>query len=158
VENHEKVRLVRCGDVNPQDTSYVDVIFVHGLTGDYNATWSSDGHDEETFWPKVLEQKLDGKVRVWSLNHDAPLLRISDQNSVEMNLGTDAPAILGKLEQHKIGSNPIVFVTHSLGGLLVKAVLRSAEGEKTESAIASRPTHEPSFSWQCRIVAPASRT
>jgi pimeloyl-ACP methyl ester carboxylesterase len=129
----ERPNLIRCGEVKQFVDGYVDVIFVHGLTGDYRATWSSNKKDDSTFWPSCLEARLEGKARVWSLDYDAPLLKLAERGTVDQNFGTNAVRLLGLFEQREIGANPIVFITHSLGGLVVKGLLRqAADGELLE--------------------------
>src|SRR4051812_31361186 len=43
-----------------------DVIFVHGLGGNWQSTWAADAKRNETFWPGWLADQLP-RVNVWSL-------------------------------------------------------------------------------------------
>lgn len=98
-----------------------DIVFVHGLDGDAVKTW----HHKESpdlFWPAWLGEDL-GNVAVWSLNYDAASLA---WKGTAMPLTDRATYALAAMEADGIGSRPVVFVTHSLGGLLVKQMLRHA--------------------------------
>lgn len=96
-----------------------DVIFVHGLGGDPIETWRRPDFS----WPEVLGSEME-HVGIWSLGYPAAK---SDWTGSAMPLGDRAQNVLTLLEAHNIGKLPIVFVAHSLGGLLVKQMLRLAE-------------------------------
>jgi pimeloyl-ACP methyl ester carboxylesterase len=117
-----------CGGYS--STGVVDVVFVHGLGGDHRETWTAKSRG--VFWPEDLARELGGRVNVWSLAYDAPLLKRSEGGRLKETLGQDALELLHVLtaaerDRHAIGERPIVFVTHSLGGLVVKSMLRRAE-------------------------------
>ena len=99
-----------------------DVVFVHGLDGNPRTTWqNSDTTD--TFWPGWLGEELP-EVAVWSLGFEAAS---SKWNGTTMAVVDRATNLLAQLQAHGIGSRPLVFVAHSLGGLVVKQMLRASE-------------------------------
>ena len=100
-----------------------DIIFVHGLGGDGQTTWRIDG-DASTYWPLWVYQDLT-TLNVWSLTYPAATLRWGKAGD-GIILPDRAKTILDLLCSSGIGSRPIIFITHSLGGLLVKQLLRSA--------------------------------
>jgi hypothetical protein len=109
-----------CGTENPNRRG--DVIFVHGLNGDARTTWQPEGQPER-FWPEWIgEDLLD--VGVWSVGYPASAFA---WNGSTMPLADRAVNILKSLHTRDLGTNrPVVFITHSLGGLLVKEMLRKA--------------------------------
>src|SRR4051794_31893158 len=107
----------------PRDDAEGDVVFVHGLGGDWRETSASDPGRDETFWPKWLADALPD-VNVWSLEYEASP---SGWLGATMPLVDRATDVLTTLEAEGLGRRPIVFVCHSLGGLLVKQVLRTGE-------------------------------
>jgi hypothetical protein len=112
--------LIPVGGTGAKDRSG-DVIFVHGLDGDARSTWEFRGPNN-TFWPEWLTHDLVG-IAVWSLNYDAASLA---WKGAAMPLVDRATNVLDLFETRGIGSKPLVFIAHSLGGLLVKQLLRHA--------------------------------
>lgn len=111
-----------------------DVIFIHGLCGDAAATWCH-GNDESTSWPHWLGKEFPA-VGVWSLGYAASPTKITRvlgwfskrwrDAGHSMALPDRASQVLDLLMQRGIGQRPILFICHSLGGLLAKQVLRKA--------------------------------
>jgi pimeloyl-ACP methyl ester carboxylesterase len=109
-----------------------DVVFVHGLNGDAYATWQPDGQPER-FWPNWLCEDLPG-VGVWSVGYSVNSFGWSGST---MPLTDRATNTLVLLKTEGIGiKKPVIFITHSLGGLLVKEMLRRAtDGSVSEAKI-----------------------
>jgi pimeloyl-ACP methyl ester carboxylesterase len=115
-----------------------DVIFVHGLNGNPRAYWCSPGEPDK-FWPAWLGEDVS-EVGVWSLGYENAALtqrrwslaRIFLQGGFAMSLVERADNVLLELVSKGIGERPLVFITHSMGGLLVKQVLRTAN-DSTDS-------------------------
>lgn len=114
----------------------LDVVFVHGLGGDPITTWRS-GDDESTSWPHWLAEEFGTKIGVWSLGYTASPTRwrrfrrpfSSGQDpeaGTAMSLVRRTRNALDRLVLEKIGQRPVCFITHSLGGLLAKSILRAA--------------------------------
>ncbi|KAI0100893.1 hypothetical protein GGR51DRAFT_341685 [Nemania sp. FL0031] len=103
----------------------LDVVFVHGLSGNYIDTWKAA---DETVWPKdLLPGKLArSKIRVLSFDYGGSI------KSTSSTAGMDDAAqnLLGHLIDKRIDPRtkyrPIVFVSHSLGGVILKRAIRIA--------------------------------
>lgn len=100
-----------------------DILFVHGLDGDVRETWQSS-NDVNTFWPTWLGEDFP-ELAVWALDYDASSL---GWKGTSMPLTDRAINVLAALDANGIGSRPVIFITHSLGGLVVKQFLRHAAG------------------------------
>jgi pimeloyl-ACP methyl ester carboxylesterase len=113
---------VYCLDLNNSDVSRIpelDVVFVHGLSSSADAAWKNANGD---LWPLWLKPMLPN-ARVILLNYPAPTFFSSPTSRVSIrerarNLADFLPTI-------GIGNRPTVFVCHSLGGIVVKEILRS---------------------------------
>ncbi|WIW45402.1 ABC-three component system protein [Bradyrhizobium sp. 62B] len=102
-----------------------DVIFVHGLTGDAVETWtcSASSEAEGNYWPNWLSADLPS-LSFYTIGYPAGVF--AQWAKKEMNLHERAKSTLETLAGYSFGDKPIVFVCHSLGGLLVKQMLRTA--------------------------------
>ena len=101
-----------------------DVVFVHGLTGSAFATWRH-GDDDATSWPHWLAEDFS-EVAVWSLDYPASVTKWSGSAEEGMALPDRARQILDLIAQRGLGQRPLFFICHSLGGLIVKHLLRTA--------------------------------
>jgi pimeloyl-ACP methyl ester carboxylesterase len=98
-----------------------DVIFVHGLGGDPFSTWRHDNNEGQDAWPYWLAEAMP-EAAVHALEYEAaPVAWLGKA----FPLGKTAERVLGVLiGEGVVGERPIVFVGHSMGGLLIKQILR----------------------------------
>jgi hypothetical protein len=101
------------------DNCVLDVIFVHGLTGDPSGTWTTG--DTQDYWPKWLCGDVPG-LAVHALGYPASIF--AKWAKKEMDLHERANNMLEAMAARGLGERPLAFVTHSLGGILVKEMLR----------------------------------
>ncbi len=106
------------------------VVFVHGFGGHWRDTWANPS-DARNPWPEWLAEDLP-TVRVWSLEYPASWTLWGGPEVPIL----DRAAQLGEvLKSRGIGEHPVVFVCHSLGGLIVKSLLRhSLDSSDTANA------------------------
>ena len=127
----ELVRVNGCD--NPQRRG--DVVFVHGLNGNPRDYWGGSG----SHWPTWLGEDLPD-VGIWSLGYENAAFKSRKLSILSrfgfrgfaMPLVDRAKSVLLRLGLEQLGDRPLVFVTHSMGGLLVKQVLRTAN-ESTDA-------------------------
>jgi pimeloyl-ACP methyl ester carboxylesterase len=117
-----EISLQEIGCATRRNTN-VDIVFVHGLGGDAVSTWHPAGQSD-SFWPQWLVDDLP-QARVWALGYPAAstnwLAGASGMGVLERSRN-----ILQYLTVVGLGKRPLIFVAHSLGGLMVKQLLRTA--------------------------------
>lgn len=102
----------------------IDVVFIHGLGGDQHKTWQNEKNKAGDYWPKWVSE-YHKQAAIWSVKYDgSPHSWFGEA----MPITERAKNILALLASHGLGIRPIVFVTHSMGGIIVKQMLRVAEG------------------------------
>jgi predicted alpha/beta hydrolase family esterase/tetratricopeptide (TPR) repeat protein len=108
-----------------------DVIFVHGLGGNLRSTWHPEELQDDNFWLNWLSQD-NADIGIWSFGYKAEPF---EWRGNAMPLFDQASNLLEWLETKGLSERPIIFVTHSLGGLLVKKMLNTAQTFKKQKLI-----------------------
>jgi hypothetical protein len=107
----------------------VDIVFVHGLTGDRERTWHSvpdRRHPNGVLWPKELLPDSIPESRILTFGYDACIFR---SGRVPNNRIRDhARDLVNELASVRVSveerMRPIIFVVHSLGGIVCKDALQ----------------------------------
>lgn len=116
--------LIRAATWNGQPA--VNAVFVHGLGGHAYDTWRR-GANDGSFWPVWLAQDIPG-LSTWTLAYAAPP---TNWLGSAMPLQDRAINVLERLlAEPQLAEGPLVFICHSLGGLVVKQMLREANDQK----------------------------
>ncbi|EFR03975.1 SesB protein [Nannizzia gypsea CBS 118893] len=101
----------------------VDICFIHGLTGDRDKTWTGDGQSRP--WPETLLPSQLPRARILTYGYDAYVVRASVASS--NRLIDHATNLLNDLTTDRarngVVSRPLIFVAHSLGGLVCKEAI-----------------------------------
>jgi pimeloyl-ACP methyl ester carboxylesterase len=104
------------------------VLLVHGLGGHAYDTWRCGGgkqsHLDETFLPRWL---ADDGATLAVYGYDAPVSRL---RGTAMHLTDQSTNILNRLlAEPSLERGPLILIGHSLGGLIIKELLRAAESQ-----------------------------
>jgi len=116
----------------PTGPRRADVVFVHGLGGSSRRTWSYD-HNPDLFWPgKFLPWEPDiNEARILSFGYGANFHPRSGKNKVSiLDFAKDLLFDLKHAQDESgpelvdlgMGECPIIFMVHSMGGLIIKEV------------------------------------
>jgi WD40 repeat protein/pimeloyl-ACP methyl ester carboxylesterase len=123
----------------PGTTPLLDIIFIHGLGGDSEKTWSKDTRDPNLFWPQhwlQFEPEI-ARARILSFGYNASFLPGAPRSIY--NIGDFAKELLYEMkfgkdddgEDMDIGKVPIIFVVHSMGGLVAKKAYLLGQNDDT---------------------------
>ncbi|XP_056115899.1 protein SERAC1 [Rhinichthys klamathensis goyatoka] len=128
-----------------------DVLFVHGLLGAAFKTWRQKDRDvtdddkvegvREDYtecWPKSWLAEDCPNLRILSVEYDTHLSDWKAKCPAEnqrKSLAYRSQELLRKLKDAGVGDRPVVWVAHSMGGLLVKKILLDASKDPDLSAL-----------------------
>ena len=102
----------------------VDIVFVHGLTGNAYNTWLHK--DTGVHWPSELLGRDIPHARILSFGYDADIVNLWSPVS-NSRLSNHAENMIGDLVRKRERTNTetrkILFVAHSLGGLVTECAL-----------------------------------
>nr|XP_028579614.1 protein SERAC1 isoform X1 [Podarcis muralis] len=128
-----------------------DVLFVHGLLGAAFKTWRQqdieqpaaekevDTEDDYTeCWPKTWLASDCPSLRIISVEYDTHLSDWRAKcpvDSYRESLSYKSTELLKKLRAAGVGDRPLVWLSHSMGGLLVKKMLLDASKDSDMDSI-----------------------
>ncbi|KAL8166032.1 hypothetical protein V2J09_007531 [Rumex salicifolius] len=136
---------------NAEEDPLLDVVFVHGLRGGPFKSWrisedksstksglvekiDQEAGKQGTFWPGEWLSADFPHARLFSLKYKSSLTQWS---GASLPLQEVSSMLLEKLIAAGIGSRPVVFVTHSMGGLVVKQMLHQAREQNLDHLVNS---------------------
>ncbi|XP_056284719.1 protein SERAC1 [Pseudoliparis swirei] len=128
-----------------------DVLFIHGILGAAFKTWrqkdrdmleeekETEGREDYTeCWPKSWLAADCPNLRVLSVEYDSHLsdwmAKCPAENQMK-SLAYRSQELLKKLKLAGVGERPVVWVAHSMGGLLVKKMLLDASEDPDMHAL-----------------------
>lgn len=106
------------------------VLFVHGLAGHFEMTWTMKGSSSSVLWPRWLAEDISG-IGLWLVGYPAAKTNWGGHG---MPLSDRADNILARLlAEPRLKKGSIIFVVHSLGGLVVEQLLRNAHRDSVNN-------------------------
>ncbi|KAJ5170886.1 uncharacterized protein N7500_003669 [Penicillium coprophilum] len=105
---------------DPSDAD-LDIVFVHGLTGNREKTWM---HENGTLWPRDLLAKDLSKARIMTFGYDIDIFSFTSI-TFSHRLYDHSQSLAYAIVSQRIdcSSRPILFIAHSLGGLVCQQAL-----------------------------------
>ncbi|XP_054991989.1 LOW QUALITY PROTEIN: protein SERAC1 [Sorex araneus] len=128
-----------------------DVLFIHGLMGAAFKTWRQQDNEQNlteafsedeagytTCWPKSWLARDCPALRIISVEYDTSLSDWRARCPMERkSIAFRSNELLQKLRAAGVGERPVIWVSHSMGGLLVKKMLLEASKKPEMSRLAS---------------------
>ncbi|KAH9899102.1 hypothetical protein F4778DRAFT_185995 [Xylariomycetidae sp. FL2044] len=136
--------------VDPSTPS-LDVVFIHGFTGHPERTWTHkrapNGDEPPTkmrrlkhfspngrslYWPRDILPEALPHARIMTFGYDTNIRHVLGSSPTDNNVYSIAWDLLVALEGERgtESSRPLLFIAHSLGGIVVKEMLRRSYGCK----------------------------
>ncbi|CZR64396.1 related to calcium-independent phospholipase A2 [Phialocephala subalpina] len=144
--NLDEIKRFEVTEVYSHPDAKVDIVFVHGLNGDPRQTWTSKNNG--AFWPsqllpvslksaqaRILVYGYNADVYTFGSNKGAPRYVVWDtsprmqakilpsSDMIHQHAQTMLKNLASERTSEEVEEHPIIFVAHSLGGILVKRAL-----------------------------------
>jgi hypothetical protein len=125
----------------PAGLPEMEIVFIHGLQiSDYREafwkTWVAgkrDGDGKEVIWPLAWLGKEFPRARILSLSYDSSALKTNTTGRMD-GYALGETLVQEMVELAKVGQQsncPVVFVCHSLGGIVVKWIVMQAHARQS---------------------------
>jgi hypothetical protein len=129
-----RIQLVHGGDYSRR---VFNVVFVHGLMGGSHTTWCGRAKTGESFfWPAALASDFD-QLGVYTCGYHTGIF---DTGGGPPDLRIVASTLTDEIYRLRISDKPIVFITHSMGGILVKNMIVNSVVQSLPSLVKRRFT------------------
>ena len=96
------------------------IVAVHGLGGDWEQTWTDE--NGKLWLRDFLPVHVPHQARVFSYGYDSSTAFSRSVADIEVQAAMLLDRLQGKRKTNEEQSRPVVFIAHSLGGILVKKV------------------------------------
>lgn len=109
-------------DKDPEGEGIADIVAVHGLNGHYKNTWTATRPvgDPVNWLETVLPQQDVLQARVMSFSYNSSVQFSKSTSDVFVFADQLIEHLIGKREGEGEQRRPILFICHSLGGIVVK--------------------------------------
>jgi pimeloyl-ACP methyl ester carboxylesterase len=105
---------------NQSNAPVADLVLVHGLKGNSKSTWAgTDDKGQRTYWPDWIKEQRPN-VNIWLADYDSSL---DAWLQPAMPLDQIGGSLLMHAKDQGLGTRPIHWVGHSMGGLIIKYLL-----------------------------------
>jgi hypothetical protein len=106
------------------------VVFVHGTDGHYIKTWGPTAPGENwIYWMGADHPRVD----VFSVQHEGSIWSLTDYSTIAEYAGA-----IGYAVSKVVRTERLLFIGHSLGGIVVKQLVLMAESDPNLSSLAGR--------------------
>ncbi|KAF8249829.1 hypothetical protein K440DRAFT_188013 [Wilcoxina mikolae CBS 423.85] len=125
------------------DPFTVDIVAIHGVNGHRTKSWSPENGEtsQKTWLEDILAARIPS-ARIMTFGYDSGATTAGDLLS-SSGLRKVAIELLNALCGKRTGKNnlPLIFLCHSLGGLIVKELMCIANDDSFYFSIAARTEH-----------------
>ncbi|PQE24937.1 and NB-ARC domain-containing protein [Rutstroemia sp. NJR-2017a WRK4] len=130
--NPNEINRFEVTEVYAHPEAQADIVLVHGLNGHPQSTWTAKNG---VFWPTELlpvtfaskDPAKQAKVRILVYGYNADVVAFGEKSASTDKIHEHAQSLVSSLalerKSEEADENPIIWVAHSLGGILVKRAL-----------------------------------
>ncbi|KAJ8063490.1 hypothetical protein OCU04_007366 [Sclerotinia nivalis] len=140
--NPNEINRYEVTEVYAHPEAEADIVLVHGLNGHPQHTWTAKNG---IFWPTALlpvtfsskDPTKSAKVRILVYGYNADVVAFGEKSASHDRIHEHAQSLVSSLalerKSEEADENPIIWVAHSLGGILVKRALEISHDYQSKS-------------------------
>ncbi|OKP07146.1 Protein SERAC1 [Penicillium subrubescens] len=114
-------------DQEPDTAAVVDIVAIHGLNGHYFQTWATPVSDgREVNWLKDLLPKQIPNARIMSFGYNSAVQMSKSAGDISLFADQLLEDLFIRRQRQEEPGRPIIFICHSLGGIVFKQTLNRA--------------------------------
>ncbi|TAQ89882.1 hypothetical protein B7494_g1819 [Chlorociboria aeruginascens] len=135
--NLDEIKRFEVTEVYAHPDAKVDIVLVHGLNGDPRLSWTAKNG---VFWPtQLLPVSLKSvKARILVYGYNADVYAFGGRSASSDMIHMHAQSLISNLalerKSEEVADHPIIWVAHSLGGILVKRALELSNDIQSKNA------------------------
>jgi pimeloyl-ACP methyl ester carboxylesterase len=114
-----------CYAIHKLTHSFRSIVIIHGLNGDATNSWTNP--ETKAFWPKDFLPYDIPEARVLTFGYNAAAAFGNTTADIVDHAKDLLGSLVDKREEEDEKLRPIIFVAHSLGGIVVKQVRNGTE-------------------------------
>lgn len=124
---------------HPSSEPELDLVFVHGLGGGSRKTWSRTSRPED-YWPAewLPKDPAFARVRIFSYGYDSNWTKGNDNCLNIQHIGKSFLTELATSPYLEGSNTRLIFVGHSMGGLVIKKTYMLARQDRLYKSLADR--------------------
>jgi pimeloyl-ACP methyl ester carboxylesterase len=123
-------RVIVGGSTAERRDALANIVFVHGIGSSGETAWKSSESKEPGAFPnwlwEDLERQTAAPINVWVASYPAEVFRLLFYSLDRDDSVPQRGRMLRDLVLDRIADRPVIFIAHSLGGIMVKQMLRAA--------------------------------
>ena len=104
------IGLTKLHEPEDHNSAIVDIVFVHGLTGNAYSTWLHQDKETKTYWPYDLLPKDYPDARILAFGYDADITQFWGPASSN-RVGNHAENLLGALSRLRAKTNTVLTIS-----------------------------------------------
>lgn len=104
------IGLTKLHEPEDPNSAIVDIVFVHGLTGNAYSTWLHQDKETKTYWPYDLLPKDYPDARILAFDYDADITQFWGPASSN-RVGNHAENLLGALSRLRAKTNTVLTIS-----------------------------------------------
>lgn len=122
-------------DKDPSAPGITDIVAIHGLNGHYQKTWTDEESQYNWLRDGWTGSSITNTIRVMSFSYNAKVKHSKSTADIFDFADQLLEGLLAKRDSIEEETRPLVFICHSLGGIVFKQVSFTASHDRRNGVV-----------------------